>query len=227
MFIVNTIFYTMMTIGFMPALIILAYILLTNGRYNGIINVFGVSSSTVWWMLAVMFAVYCFFTGSSYDNLSTIWSSTVFIACFIGSFILAGIICGVMRVANAERIKYANIVLADEKICEKICQCDKQIEELSNTMSHTGLNTETAKLNQQRINEIREMAAKLVKIHQELQEQKIVLNAALSTREMRNIVIKDKRTVDSMLDRETGKFDAHRNLTSGFGIAADVIKKYQ
>lgn len=227
MFIINTIFYTMMTIAFVPALIILAYILLTNSKYNGIINVFGISSSTVWWLLAVMFAIYCFFAGSSYENLPTIWSSTVFIACFVGSLFLAGTICGVMRIANAERIKYANTVLADEKICEKIRLCDKQIQELTGTMAHTGLSTEMAKLNQQRINEVKEMAAKLVKIHQELQEQKIILNAGLSTRETRNVVLKDKRTVNKMLDKEAGKFNMHRDLTSGYGSAADVIRKYQ
>lgn len=226
MFIIGTALYAALTIIFVPILLVFSYMLVVNNRYKDIINVFNVETSTILGGIGITTALYLFLTGFCIGDLPVIWTSTVFVACFIGSVILSITICKIVKFYNKDRIKYANILLADKQICEKLKEGTSQLNVLKEIMNQTSYSLETKEYNKQQVRELQDVLNKLVDIHQELQHQKILMNASLSTSEMKNVVLSDNKTVNRTLEREKDKISSRKLITDDYRSVRNLMNKY-
>lgn len=226
MFIIGTALYAALSIIFIPIILVLIYILITNSRYGDIISVYGIETPNAVGALTIVMAIYLFMTGFCLGDIPGLLKNTVFIICLVGSAVLSLIIIRIMNFYNRERIKYANVIIADEKICDKITEVNKQLEDMKKTMGQTSLTAGLRDSNNVQITEINSMLKQLIVIHQELQQQKILLNTSLSTKELKNISLKDSKSVQESLNKQTDKFKAHRLLTDDLGNVRDIMRKY-
>lgn len=226
MLIFGTILYAALTIIFVPILMVLIYISIINNRYDDVFNVYNIESSTIIGFISFMIIIYLFLTGFCIGDLPIIWRSTIFIMCFIGSIFLSFSICKILKFFNRDRIKYANILLADKQICDKINVGKKQLSDLKSIMNMNSYTQELRERNKEQLSDIQEMLNKLVIIHQELQQQKILMNTSMSSTEMKNVVLKDSKTVHKILDLETDKFESHRIISDNYRSVRKLMKKY-
>jgi mevalonate pyrophosphate decarboxylase len=139
---------------------------------------------------------------------------------------IAFVICKILKFYNKDRIKYANVLRADEQIREKIETANKQLGELKTT-TNMSTSPEAKKMYKERIKEMEEMIRKLGEIHDELQAQKIIMNASLSTKELKNVSLKDNKSVNKAIDRERDKISAFHNINDSLGDVDDIMKKYK
>lgn len=226
MFIIGTALYAALTIIFVPILLVFSYMLIVNNRYKDIINVFNVETSTILGGIGIAIALYVFLTGFCIGDLPVIWTSTVFIACFVGSLILSITICKIVKFYNRDRIKYANILLADKQICDKLAVGSQQLNSLKTIMNQTSYSVETKEYNKQQIKELQDVLNKLVEIHQELQQQKILMNASLSTSEMKHVVLSDNSSVNKALNKEKDKISSRKLITDNYSSVRNLMNKY-
>ena len=134
MLIIGTILYAALTIIFVPILLVLIYISIINSRYSDVFNVYNIETSTVIGLASFIIIIYMFLTGFCIGDLPVIWTSTIFIFCFIGSIFLSLLICKILKFFNRDRIKYANVLLADKQICEKINIGTQQMTDFKNNI---------------------------------------------------------------------------------------------
>lgn len=226
MFILNTTLYTVLTIVFVPALIVLAYMMLSNAKYKEIINIYGISGSGISSLFTVILIGYIFLTGLCVRELSFVWTSTLFLGSLACSAFIAVVICRILRSLNRDRIQYGNIVAADEAIQDKIMECSAQLDELKKTLIISGISADARWDNNMRLEELRETLGKLTKMHQELQQQKIMMNASLGAREMKGVMLGDNKEIARKLDRNVSMFEMNRKVNSNFRGIEDIIKKY-
>ena len=226
MFIVGTVLYTALTIIIIPILLVLIYIAIVNNRYKDIINVYHIETSSVLGWIGAIGAIYLFLTGFCIGDLPRVWKSSVFVLCFIGSIFISVIICKILNFINRDRIKYANVLLADNKICEKMETGSKQMLELKEIMNQTSYTPELKQINRNSIQELQNTLSKLMDIHQELQQQKILMNACISSSEMKNISLKNNKAVNKTLDREKDKFEANHLIDDDYRSVRNLMKKY-
>lgn len=226
MFLIGTALYTALTIIIIPILLVLIYIMVVNNRYKDIINVYNIETSSVIGWISLIAAIYLFLTGFCIGDIPHIWKSTIFLICFFASIFISIIICKILNFVNKERIKYANILLADKQICEKLETGTNQMAELKKIASKTSFTFEQKEVNKLRLKELQDTLNKLMDIHQELQQQKILMNACLSTSEMKNVTLKDNKTVNKTLDREKDKFEANRMINDDYRSVRNLMKKY-
>lgn len=226
MFIIGTAIYAALTIIFIPILLVLIYMLVTNSRYSEVMNIYNTAPSTIIGWIGVISIAYLFLTGFCIGELPVIWTNIVFLICLAGSVFISGIICKVVKFYNKDRIKYGNILLADKQICDKLEIGRNQLEELKILMETTSVTPEIKKINQARVAELKEMLSKLVNIHQELQTQKILLNTAISTKEMKNVVLSDSKSINDRIDNEIDKIESHKIISDRYSSVKSLMKKY-
>jgi len=206
----------------------MAYMMVKNYKYRDVINIYGISNSGVGGLFALAIIGYIFLMGICVGDLPTIWTSMVFLGCLGCSIVLSLFICKMLNFIHRDKIKYGNIVLADEEIQERILSCSKQLRELQDTMHSTAyFSGDTRKVAESRIEDMRQTVNKLTRIHQELQEQKIIMNAALGTKDIKNVVLSDGKLVNRSLDKEIDKFGFNRSMNSSFRGVEDIMKKYR
>lgn len=227
MFIIGTALYSALTIIFVPALIVLAYMMATNSKYNGVINVYGISGSGIGGLIWTGIISYIFLSGLCAGELPVIWKSTLFLIELGCSIVIAVIICRILRFMNRDRIKYAEIILADEEIQEKIVTNSQYLEELQKTMNSSAYTPEAREINKERIASLRETINKLSQIHNELQEQKIIMNAAIGSVGVKNVLLSSNSAVNKKLDRELGRFNINRYIDSNKRDVHDIMSKYK
>lgn len=227
MFVIGTLIYTALTILYIPLLLVFLYIIIVNNRYRDIMCVYNIEThSAVGWM-ATITTIYLFLFGFCLGELPKVWTNSLFLVCFIGSIFLSITICKILNFINRDRIKYANVMLADEQIMDKLDVATKQMNELKNIMNITsGTSPEMRAINKAQLDDMNKMLSKLVEIHQELQKQKVIMNAGLSTNEMKNVTLKDSRTVHKTLDYNKAKFEANNYICDDYRSVKKLMKKY-
>ena len=93
-------------------------------------------------------------------------------------------------------------------------------------MNQTSYSLETKEYNKQQVRELQDVLNKLVDIHQELQHQNILMNASLSTSEMKNVVLSDNKTVNRTLEREKDKISSRKLITDDYRSVRNLMNKY-
>ena len=226
MFIIGTALYAALTIIFIPILLVLIYMLITNNRYVEVMNIYNTETSTIIGWIGALGMVYLFLTGFCIGDLPVVWTNFIFILALIGSCFLSCVICKIIKFYNRDRIKYANILLADKQICDKLEIGQRQLDELKKIMHTTSTNSATREVNQMQIQELKNMLIKLVDIHQELQKQKILMNASISTNEMKNVVLSDTNSVNQKIDKEIDKIECTKIINDNYSSVKNLMKKY-
>lgn len=227
MFIICSIIYIVATIIAVPALIVFAYMAHMNKKYGDVITIFGRNSAGAGGTVGVIAIAYLFIAGFCIGDLAIIWTSFLFLICITIGIAAGIIICRFMKFSARDKIKYADVIKADEQICVRILSCSNQMQELKKTMAATSTTAELKEMNKQRISMLQSTLDKLTNIHQELQQQKIVLNACLSTGEMKNVKLGDNISVNKALDKELLKFSSYADINDSFRDVRSIMKKYK
>jgi hypothetical protein len=226
MFEIGLALYAALTIVAVPILLVLIYVVVVNNKYRDTIEVFNLSTSNALGWGGLVAVVYFFITGFCVGDVVSVWRNIFFIACLAFCVFIAFVICKILKFYNKDRIKYANVLRADEQIREKIETANKQLGELKTT-TNMSTSPEAKKMYKERIKEMEEMIRKLGEIHDELQAQKIIMNASLSTKELKNVSLKDNKSVNKAIDRERDKISAFHNINDSLGDVDDIMKKYK
>ncbi len=226
MFLIGTFVYVIATIIAVPTFIVLAYMAYMNNKYGEVITVFEHNAAGASGTIGILAVIYMFIAGFCIGDLLILWTSFLFVCCVIAGGIIGFIICKYLKFTVRGKIQYANVILADEMICKKIISCSEQMKNLKETVAVTATTKELKESGRLKVNQLQELLDKLAEIHQELQQQKIVLNAGLTTGEMKNIRLGSKKDVDRALSKELMKFGCFESLDDNLSDVRGLMKKY-
>lgn len=227
MFIISTALFAGFTVLLIPVALVLVYIIANNYKYGQVASVFGIESSTAVAILSLMAVAYMFLCGFCVGEIPVLISSSIFVFCLVGSVFLSVVIFGILKLYNKDRIRYGNVLLADQAVCDRIETAEKQIASLRKTMDMTSVDSASRQINKERLDDLTSRVSHMVKIHQYLQEQAIELNACLSEKDTRDVDFKNSKEVRAALHRQTDRFEALRNLDDDLGPVRDIMRKYR
>lgn len=212
-----------------PAVIVLAYIYIINNRYVDVCRVYEVEDSSIAIFIGCLSAAYIFLCGYFRADIPFIIGNVTFLICMGLSLFLSIVIIQVLAFFYRDKIKYANILLADKKICSKVQVLSEQIGELLKTMNYTAKTPSQKKENDLQIKEMRSMVTKLIVLHQELQAQKVLMTTKLGTNEIKKgrVDYRDGKNIAKELDTELDKINAFQMIGHDYRDIKDLIKKYQ